>query len=203
VNVLRADKLEVPFMILHGELDPGADPAAAAAFMAEGRGLVPKLRGLTGRRSLRADRRHARDVHERDHGIHHAAKSKSSAGKFGFTTSYVRRRDNSHSVTTTVALALLVIVLLVAAYGRLWMAMTAAVAAMFVFNFFFLPPVGRLTIAGPENWVAFLAFISAALIVSQLSSAVGAGARAKPWQAGINWNSFSRKLTSPRRSSHR
>lgn len=34
-NVLRADKLEVPFMILHGELDPGADPAAAAAFMAE------------------------------------------------------------------------------------------------------------------------------------------------------------------------
>jgi pimeloyl-ACP methyl ester carboxylesterase len=32
-NVLSADKLEVPFMILHGELDPGADPAAAAAFM--------------------------------------------------------------------------------------------------------------------------------------------------------------------------
>lgn len=33
-NVLRADKLDVPFMILHGALDPGADPAAAAAFMA-------------------------------------------------------------------------------------------------------------------------------------------------------------------------
>lgn len=32
-NVLRADKLKVPFMILHGELDPGADPAQAAAFM--------------------------------------------------------------------------------------------------------------------------------------------------------------------------
>ena len=32
-NVLRADKLVVPFMILHGELDPGADVAAAAAFM--------------------------------------------------------------------------------------------------------------------------------------------------------------------------
>lgn len=80
-------------------------------------------------------------------------------------------------MTTTVALALLVIVLLVAAYGRLWMAMTAAVAAMFVFNFFFLPPVGRLTIAGPENWVTFVAFISAALIVSQLSSAVERRAR--------------------------
>lgn len=34
-NVLRADKLRVPFMILHGELDPGADPTAAAAFMAK------------------------------------------------------------------------------------------------------------------------------------------------------------------------
>jgi pimeloyl-ACP methyl ester carboxylesterase len=34
-NVLRADKLHVPFMILHGELDPGADPVAAAAFMTE------------------------------------------------------------------------------------------------------------------------------------------------------------------------
>lgn len=32
-NVLRADKLAVPFMILHGDLDPGADTAAAAAFM--------------------------------------------------------------------------------------------------------------------------------------------------------------------------
>lgn len=34
-GVLRADKLDAPFMILHGEHDPGADPAAAAAFMAE------------------------------------------------------------------------------------------------------------------------------------------------------------------------
>ena len=32
-NVLRADKLGVPVLILHGELDPGADTAAAAAFM--------------------------------------------------------------------------------------------------------------------------------------------------------------------------
>ena len=34
-GILRADKLDAPFMILHGQLDPGADPAAAAAFMAE------------------------------------------------------------------------------------------------------------------------------------------------------------------------
>ncbi|TAK16862.1 MAG: alpha/beta fold hydrolase [Acidobacteria bacterium] len=33
-NVLRADKLAVPFMILHGELDPGVDVKAAGDFMA-------------------------------------------------------------------------------------------------------------------------------------------------------------------------
>lgn len=32
-NVLRADRLFVPVMILHGELDPGADPQSAAEFM--------------------------------------------------------------------------------------------------------------------------------------------------------------------------
>jgi pimeloyl-ACP methyl ester carboxylesterase len=33
-NVLRAERLTTPFMILHGSRDPGADPEAAAAFMA-------------------------------------------------------------------------------------------------------------------------------------------------------------------------
>ena len=33
-SVLRADKLDVPFMILHGELDPGVDVKAAGEFMA-------------------------------------------------------------------------------------------------------------------------------------------------------------------------
>lgn len=34
-NVLRADRLRVPFMIIHGELDPGADSESAGAFMAK------------------------------------------------------------------------------------------------------------------------------------------------------------------------
>jgi two-component system sensor histidine kinase KdpD len=80
-------------------------------------------------------------------------------------------------VVTTAALALLVVVLLVAAYARLWMAMVTAVVAMLVFNLFFLPPVGTLTIADPQNWIAFAAFVSAALIVSQLSSVAQRRAR--------------------------
>ncbi len=80
-------------------------------------------------------------------------------------------------MVTTVALALLVVVLLVAAYARLWMAIAIAVAAMLVFNFFFLPPVGTFTIADPQNWIAFVAFVSAALVASQLSAAAQSRAR--------------------------
>lgn len=80
-------------------------------------------------------------------------------------------------MVTTAALALLVVVLLVAAYARLWMAIVTAAAATLVFNFFFLAPVGTLTIADPQNWIAFAAFVAAALITSQLSSAAQTRAR--------------------------
>jgi two-component system sensor histidine kinase KdpD len=73
-------------------------------------------------------------------------------------------------MVTTAALVLLIAVLLVAAYARLWIAIATAVAAMFVFNFFFLDPVGTLTIADPQNLVAFMAFVTAALVASQLSA---------------------------------
>lgn len=80
-------------------------------------------------------------------------------------------------MVTAAALALLVVVLLIAAYSRLWIAIATAVAAMLVFNFFFLPPVGTLTISDPQNWIAFIAFMSAALIASRLSSTAHQRAR--------------------------
>ncbi|HVQ14842.1 MAG TPA: DUF4118 domain-containing protein, partial [Vicinamibacterales bacterium] len=53
------------------------------------------------------------------------------------------------SNATTVALGYLIVVLLVAATSRLWVAVTTSIAAMLVFNFFFLPPVGAFVIADP------------------------------------------------------
>src|SRR5947207_8992935 len=82
-----------------------------------------------------------------------------------------------HVSPTTAALALLLAVLCVAAFGRLWMAMAAAVAATLCLNFFFLPPVGTFTIADPDNWVALLVFLIVAVIGSQLSAAAQARAR--------------------------
>ena len=45
------------------------------------------------------------------------------------------------------------------------------------FNFFFLPPVGTLTIADPQNWVALFAFLAVSLVASNLSAAVRARAQ--------------------------
>ncbi len=71
---------------------------------------------------------------------------------------------------TTVALALLLVVLLVAAASRLWVAIATSIVAMLFFNFFFLPPVGTLTIADPQNWIALFAFLVVSLVASNLSS---------------------------------
>jgi two-component system sensor histidine kinase KdpD len=78
---------------------------------------------------------------------------------------------------TTAALALLLAVLCVAAFGRLWMAMLAALAATLLLNFFFMAPVGTLTIAEPGNWVALIVFLVVAVIGSQLSATAQRRAR--------------------------
>jgi two-component system sensor histidine kinase KdpD len=72
---------------------------------------------------------------------------------------------------TTVALSYLLLLLFVAASSRLWVALTASVAAALSFNFFFLPPVGTLAIADSQNWMAFGSFLIVSLVASRLSSA--------------------------------
>lgn len=71
---------------------------------------------------------------------------------------------------TTAALSLLLVVLFVAAVWGSRPAFVASLAGMLCFNYFFLPPVGNLTIADPENWVALIAFLAVALTAGQLSA---------------------------------
>jgi two-component system, OmpR family, sensor histidine kinase KdpD len=70
---------------------------------------------------------------------------------------------------TTIALTYVVVILLLATGWGIAESTTASLAAMLCFNFFFLPPVGALTIADPQNWVALVAFLLTAIITSQLS----------------------------------
>ena len=71
---------------------------------------------------------------------------------------------------TTTAFAYLVAILMVATAWGLAEAVAASVIAMVCFNYFFLPPIGTLTIANPQNWVALFAFLVTSLIASQLSA---------------------------------
>src|SRR6185295_5927037 len=75
---------------------------------------------------------------------------------------------------TTVSLTFLLVVLGTATIGRLWVATVTSLAAMLALNFFFLPPLGTLTVADPQNWVALFVFLAVAVIASNLSAAAQA-----------------------------
>jgi two-component system sensor histidine kinase KdpD len=70
---------------------------------------------------------------------------------------------------TTIGFAYLLFVLAVASTWGFLEAALASVASTLVFNFFFLPPVGTLTIADPQNWIALFSFLATSLIASRLS----------------------------------
>ena len=74
-----------------------------------------------------------------------------------------------HVNPTTVAISFLLVILAVAAAWGLRYSIAMSIAAALCFNFFFLPPVGTLTIADTQNWVALLAFFLTSIIASNLS----------------------------------
>jgi two-component system sensor histidine kinase KdpD len=73
---------------------------------------------------------------------------------------------------TTVALTLLLAILAVSAVWGMVVSVFMSIVAMLVFNYEFLPPVGTLTIADPQNWVALGAFLFTSILGSQLSARI-------------------------------
>lgn len=70
----------------------------------------------------------------------------------------------------TVALVYLLFILFIATIYGSKPAILSSIVAMFCLNFFFLPPVGTLTIADPQNWIALFAFLVVSLTAGQLSA---------------------------------
>jgi two-component system sensor histidine kinase KdpD len=64
----------------------------------------------------------------------------------------------------------LVAILFIATASGLVESTITSIAAMFCFNYYFLPPIGTLTISDPRNWVALFAFLATSLTASQLSA---------------------------------
>jgi two-component system sensor histidine kinase KdpD len=70
---------------------------------------------------------------------------------------------------TTIALSFLVLILITASRWRLAYSVYLSVLCTLLYNFFFLPPVGKLTISDPQNWVALAAFLCTSVLVSHIS----------------------------------
>jgi two-component system sensor histidine kinase KdpD len=65
----------------------------------------------------------------------------------------------------------LLAVLFIASYWGAWLGIATAFAGALAFNYFHIPPTGRLTIADAENWVALSVFFVAAIVTSALANA--------------------------------
>ena len=74
-----------------------------------------------------------------------------------------------HVNPTTVGFSFLLAVLLISTAWGLRYATFTAILATAAYNFFFLPPIFRFTIADPQNWIALFAFLATAGIASQLA----------------------------------
>jgi len=74
-----------------------------------------------------------------------------------------------HVNPTTVGFTFLLVILLISAAWGLRYAIFTAVLATVAYNYFFLPPLLRFTIADPQNWIALFAFLVTAVVASQLS----------------------------------
>jgi two-component system, OmpR family, sensor histidine kinase KdpD len=72
--------------------------------------------------------------------------------------------------TTTVGFTFLLMILSASTIWGLGVSCMMSVAATLAFDYFFLPPVGSLDVADPQDWVALLSFILTAVVGSSLSA---------------------------------
>jgi len=71
---------------------------------------------------------------------------------------------------TVAAIVLLLAVLLAGAYSKRTEAVVASIAATLCLDYFFIPPVGHITIGGPQGWIVLGVFLSVSLVATDLSS---------------------------------
>src|SRR5580658_4973350 len=74
-----------------------------------------------------------------------------------------------HVNQTTVALTFLVMVQFAAFRWGLVYSVCLSLGCTLLYNYFFLPPIGSFTIADPQNWIALLAFLASAIVISRIS----------------------------------
>jgi len=85
----------------------------------------------------------------------------------GITLIYRKVPTANH---TTVALTFLLSILVISTIWGIGVSVFMSVVAVLSFNYFFLPPVGKFTVADPQNWIALFAFLVVSVLASHLST---------------------------------
>ncbi|MBV8830974.1 MAG: DUF4118 domain-containing protein [Acidobacteriaceae bacterium] len=75
-----------------------------------------------------------------------------------------------HANAATAAVVLFLIVLLTGAYAGFAEAIVVSIAAAVCLDYFFIPPIGSISIGDPQGWIILLAFLVVAIFTSFLSS---------------------------------
>jgi two-component system sensor histidine kinase KdpD len=75
-----------------------------------------------------------------------------------------------HTGATIAAILLLVVVLLTGVYSRRTEAVVVSIGATLCLDYFFVPPVGRITIGDPQGWLILAVFLAVSLVATDLSS---------------------------------
>lgn len=92
-----------------------------------------------------------------------------SASSVAVITVAIALFDNYVPVLGLVVLYILAVIAVAFVFGSTWASATA-VASMFAFNFFFLPPRYALTLSDSSNWFALAVFVVTAVVVGTLAA---------------------------------
>jgi two-component system, OmpR family, sensor histidine kinase KdpD len=86
----------------------------------------------------------------------------------GFITLLISALDSRVHIAN-ISIIYLLLVLALAIWAGSGPAVVASIAAFFAYDWFFVPPVGRLTVADPSEWLALFIFLVVAIIAAQLA----------------------------------
>ncbi len=75
-----------------------------------------------------------------------------------------------HANATVAAIMLLFAVLLAGAYAHRTQAVAASVTATLSLDYFFIPPIGKISIGSPDGWIILCIFLAVSLVAADLSS---------------------------------
>ncbi len=75
-----------------------------------------------------------------------------------------------HVNATVAAIVLMLGVLIAGAYTELFEAVLASISATLCLDYFFVPPIGSITIGAPQGWIVLAVFLAVSLFASNLAT---------------------------------